>query len=62
MRVVSEGHVFFFLADTGSFAAKNLILAGVRSLTIHDEGLVELADLSAQVHPPPTKIIATGER
>lgn len=28
------------------FAAKNLILAGVKSVTLHDEGNVELWDLS----------------
>lgn len=28
-------------------AAKNLILAGVKSVTLHDEGLVELWDLSS---------------
>lgn len=27
-------------------AAKNLILAGVKSVTLHDEGVVELWDLS----------------
>ncbi|GAB4857367.1 E1 ubiquitin-activating protein [Ancistrocladus abbreviatus] len=29
------------------FAAKNLILAGVKSVTLHDEGIVELWDLSS---------------
>lgn len=29
------------------FAAKNLILAGVKSVTLHDEGTVELWDLSS---------------
>lgn len=29
------------------FAAKNLILAGVKSVTLHDEGNVELWDLSS---------------
>ena len=28
-------------------AAKNLILAGVKSVTLHDEGTVELWDLSS---------------
>lgn len=28
-------------------AAKNLILAGVKSVTLHDEGLVQLWDLSS---------------
>lgn len=28
-------------------AAKNLVLAGVKSVTLHDEGLVELWDLSS---------------
>lgn len=28
-------------------AAKNLILAGVKSVTLHDEGVVELWDLSS---------------
>ena len=31
----------------GLFAAKNLILAGVKSVTLHDEGTVELWDLSS---------------
>lgn len=29
------------------FTAKNLILAGVKSVTLHDEGTVELWDLSS---------------
>lgn len=29
------------------FSAKNLILAGVKSITLHDDGLVELWDLSS---------------
>lgn len=29
------------------FAAKNLILAGFKSVTLHDEGTVELWDLSS---------------
>lgn len=29
------------------FAAKNLVLAGVKSVTLHDEGNVELWDLSS---------------
>lgn len=29
------------------FAAKNLILAGVKSVTLHDEGTVELWDMSS---------------
>ena len=29
------------------FAAKNLILAGVKSVTLHDESVVELWDLSS---------------
>lgn len=29
------------------FAAKNLVLAGVKSVTLHDEGTVELWDLSS---------------
>lgn len=33
--------MFFFLA------AKNLVLAGVKSVTLHDEGVVELWDLSS---------------
>lgn len=28
------------------FAAKNLVLAGVKSVTLHDEGVVQLWDLS----------------
>ena len=28
-------------------AAKNLVLAGVKSITLHDEGIVELWDLSS---------------
>lgn len=30
-----------------AFAAKNLILAGVKSVTLHDEGTVDLWDLSS---------------
>jgi ubiquitin-activating enzyme E1 len=32
------------------FAAKNLILSGVRSLTLHDPKKVQLRDLSAQFY------------
>lgn len=32
--------------------AKNVILAGVRSVTIQDEGVVEWRDLSSQVISP----------
>jgi ubiquitin-activating enzyme E1 len=32
------------------FAAKNVILAGVRALTIHDQKAVEVRDLSAQFY------------
>lgn len=35
--------MFFFLF----LAAKNLILAGVKSVTLHDDGVVELWDLSS---------------
>jgi ubiquitin-activating enzyme E1 len=31
-------------------AAKNIILAGVKSVTLHDEGLAELKDLGAQFY------------
>ena len=33
----------------GCEIAKNIVLAGVRSLTIHDQALVELTDLSSAV-------------
>lgn len=36
----------FHLIAMKSTAAKNLILAGVKSVTLHDEGMVELWDLS----------------
>lgn len=36
-----------FSASFGFNAAKNLILAGVKSVTLHDEGSVELWDLSS---------------
>lgn len=32
-------------------AAKNIILAGVKSVALHDDGAVEFSDLSAQVLP-----------
>lgn len=35
-----------FLDLPFTHAAKNLVLAGVKSVTLHDEGLVELWDLS----------------
>lgn len=40
---------FFFLLQCGLLlpAAKNLILAGVKSVMLHDEGKVELWDLSS---------------
>lgn len=32
------------------FAAKNLVLAGVKSVTLHDEGSVEMWDLSSNFY------------
>lgn len=42
-------YVFMLLIFRGFMlvAAKNLILAGVKSVTLHDEGVVELWDLSS---------------
>lgn len=41
--------IYFCIIFCGFFlvAAKNLILAGVKSVTLHDEGVVELWDLSS---------------
>lgn len=36
-----------YFLHTFLFAAKNLVLAGVKSVTLHDEGTVELWDLSS---------------
>jgi len=35
--------------------AKNLVLAGPRSITIHDTGNATWNDLSAQVRPPTSR-------
>jgi ubiquitin-activating enzyme E1 len=40
--------IYWILKDALCFAAKNVILAGVRALTIHDKKHVEKCDLSAQ--------------
>lgn len=37
--------MFYFISPIP--AAKNVILAGVKSVTLHDEGVVELWDLSS---------------
>jgi molybdopterin/thiamine biosynthesis adenylyltransferase len=34
-------------------AAKNLALAGIKSLTLHDQNAIDIADLSSQVPPFP---------
>lgn len=44
----SFGHVWFLNFDI--IAAKNLVLAGVKSVTLHDEGTVELWDLSSNFY------------
>lgn len=33
-------------------AAKNVVLGGVKSVTLHDSGNVEMSDLSSQVKNP----------
>ena len=33
-------------------AAKNVVLGGVKSVTLHDSGNVEMSDLSSQVKKP----------
>ena len=38
---------YYILFYCPSSAAKNVILAGVKSVTLHDEGVVELWDLSS---------------
>lgn len=37
----------FYVFILSSLVAKNLVLAGVKSVTLHDEGTVELWDLSS---------------
>ncbi|KAJ3103441.1 hypothetical protein HDU97_010187 [Phlyctochytrium planicorne] len=43
-----------FVSDT--FTAKNVILAGVKSVTLNDTGLVELSDLSSQFYLTPQDV------
>ena len=38
------------LRGLGVEIAKNVVLGGVKSVTLHDDGNVEWADLSSQVH------------
>lgn len=39
------------LRGLGVEIAKNIILGGVKSVTIHDQGIAEWSDLSSQVGP-----------
>ncbi|KAI3819474.1 hypothetical protein L1987_13313 [Smallanthus sonchifolius] len=46
-RVFASNVLISGMQGLGAEIAKNLILAGVKSVTLHDEGLVELWDLSS---------------
>lgn len=50
-RMAGSDVLVWGLRGLGVEVAKNVILAGVKSVTIYDEGAVEIVDLSAQVHP-----------
>lgn len=47
MLSVMNGANFAVLESHLFFAAKNLVLAGVKSVTLHDVGTVELWDMSS---------------
>lgn len=50
MRRMKESNVFISgMRGLGVEIAKNVILGGVKGVTLHDEGNVSWADLSSQV-------------
>ena len=52
MRRMKESNVLVSgMRGLGVEIAKNVVLAGVKSVTIHDQGAATLADLSSQVSP-----------
>jgi ubiquitin-activating enzyme E1 len=51
MRLMGTANVFLSgMKGLGVEVAKNVILAGVKSVTLHDEGNTELTDLSSQFY------------
>ena len=51
MRKMASAHVLVSgLKGLGVEIAKNLVLAGVRAVSLHDEGVVETSDLSSQFY------------
>lgn len=49
-RMASSKILVSGMRGLGAEVAKNVILAGVRAVTIHDEGVAEMGDLSAQFY------------
>lgn len=55
MRRMGEANILIAgMRGLGVEIAKNVILAGVKSVTVQDEGVVEWYDLSSQVSSPST--------
>lgn len=53
MRRMGEANILIAgMRGLGVEIAKNVILAGVKSVTVQDEGVVEWYDLSSQVSSP----------
>ena len=51
MHQLATAHVLISgMRGLGIEIAKNIVLAGLKSVIVHDEGVVEYADLSSQVH------------
>jgi ubiquitin-activating enzyme E1 len=57
MRKMASAHVLVSgLKGLGVEIAKNLVLAGVRAVSLHDEGVVETSDLSSQFYFQPQDV------
>lgn len=57
MRRMQHSNVLISgMKGLGVEIAKNVVLGGVKSVTIHDEGTAEWADLSSQVRKIPYQL------
>lgn len=57
MRRMQHSNVLISgMKGLGVEIAKNVVLGGVKSVTIHDEGIAEWADLSSQVRKIPYQL------
>lgn len=53
---IQRSHLAELTFDIPSCTAKNVVLAGVKSVTLHDNEKAELADLSSQFYLQPEDV------